>query len=197
MFKQVKPEHTTFIESKRKERDERREARLKEKSAITIQKNWRGFRDRTGVVKEFRLQFDATVTSGLGLTHHFVHFFCLFYQAIDLLRAIKYLSFKFSHENERQRFEFLVRHLMSTIETGKPGVSYLSLALRKATLVEWIHSTKWLFATILHYLSELDPCSPNGSKLLNVFLSFVLITTDYSRWTFHEASFKFNIETVL
>ncbi|KAF6777588.1 hypothetical protein AHF37_02724 [Paragonimus kellicotti] len=175
MFKQVKPEHTTFIESKRKERDERREARLKEKSAITIQKNWRGFRDRTGVVKEFRLQFDATVTSG---------------PAIDLLRAIKYLSFKFSHENERQRFEFLVRHLMSTIETGKPDVSYLSLALRKTTLVEWIHSTKWLFATILHYLSELDPCSPNGSKLLNVFLSFVLITTDYSRWTFHEEQLK-------
>ncbi|KAF8569129.1 hypothetical protein P879_05348 [Paragonimus westermani] len=167
MFKQVKPEHTTFIESKRKERDERREARLKEKSAIIIQKNWRGFRDRTGMVKEFRLQFDATITSG---------------SATDLLRAIKYLSFKFSPENERQRFEFLVRHLMSTIETGKPGVSYLSLALRKTTLVEWIHLTKWLFATILLYLSELD--------LLNVFLSFVLITTDYSRWTFHEEHLK-------
>ncbi|OON19529.1 HECT-domain protein [Opisthorchis viverrini] len=129
MFEKVHPEHTTFIETKRKERDERREARLREQAAICI-----------------------------------------------------------------QRFELLIRHIMSTIETAKPDISFLALALRKATLLDWISVTKWIFVYTLHYLSELDPCTPSGSRLLSLFLSFLLVVTDYSCWSFYDEKLKSSMQ---
>ncbi|VDP95636.1 unnamed protein product [Echinostoma caproni] len=74
----------------------------------------------------------------------------------DLLRAIKHLCFRFSPKDDQERFEVLVRRVMYSIESAKPETSYLALALRKATLVEWIRVTKWIFSTILHFLADLD-----------------------------------------
>ncbi|TGZ73457.1 hypothetical protein CRM22_001505 [Opisthorchis felineus] len=180
MFEKVHPEHTTFIETKRKERDERREARLREQAAICIQRNWRGFRDRKLVLHRFRTQFDQCLVPDSAV--------------VELLRAIKYLLFKFSPQHDKQRFELLIRHIMSTIETAKPDISFLALALRKATLLDWISVTKWIFVYTLHYLSELDPCTPSGSRLLSLFLSFLLVVTDYSCWSFYDEKLKSSMQ---
>ncbi|CAH8587147.1 unnamed protein product [Schistosoma haematobium] len=62
-------------------------------------------------------------------------------------------------------------------------VSYVSLALRKPTLVDWIITTKWLFSTVVEHMGSLDPSIPSDSKVLNIFLSFLLIHTNCCQWS--------------
>ncbi|CAH8602645.1 unnamed protein product [Schistosoma rodhaini] len=103
--------------------------------------------------------------------------------ATELLRYVKYLKFQYNSKLDYERFLVLIRYIVNSVDTGDFKVSYVSLALRKPTLVEWIITTKWLFSTVAEHMSSLDPSIPSDSKVLNLFLSFLLIHTNCCQWS--------------
>ncbi|CAH8569422.1 unnamed protein product [Schistosoma curassoni] len=177
MFKEVKPEVTDFIEQSRKQRNERRDAKARALSAVIIQKNWRSFVVRRNVIRGFRSEFDFKILEGnsVKLTQ--------LIPATELLRYVKYLKFHYNSKLDYERFLVLIRYIVNSVDTGDFKVSYVSLALRKPTLVDWIITTKWLFSTVVEHMGSLDPSIPSDSKVLNIFLSFLLIHTNCCQWS--------------
>ncbi|CAH8602665.1 unnamed protein product [Schistosoma rodhaini] len=98
-------------------------------------------------------------------------------------KYVKYLKFQYNSKLDYERFLVLIRYIVNSVDTGDFKVSYVSLALRKPTLVEWIITTKWLFSTVAEHMSSLDPSIPSDSKVLNLFLSFLLIHTNCCQWS--------------
>ncbi|CAH8551322.1 unnamed protein product [Heterobilharzia americana] len=176
MFSEVRSEVTAFVEQNRKQRDERRDAKVKTVSAIVIQKHWRSFIERKCFIKSLRSEFDSNFSGVTDLKPQ------QYIPAVQLLRYIKCLKFNYCSKSDFERLQLLIRYLVNSVETGDPKVSYVSLALRKTTLVDWIVTTKWLFSVAMGHMGNIDPSVPSDSKVLNIFLSFILIHTNCSQW---------------
>ncbi|KAH8871514.1 Ubiquitin-protein ligase E3B [Schistosoma japonicum] len=176
MFNEVKPEIADFIEESRKQRNERRDAKARSVSAVVIQKNWRSFLIRKKIIQRFRSEFDSKIFGRNECKP------TQFVPAIELLRYVKCLKFQYNPTSDYERFQVLIRYIVSSVETNDSKVSYISLALRKPTLVEWIVITKWLFTTVVQNMGSLDPSIPSDSKVLNIYLSFLLVHSNCCQW---------------
>ncbi|CAH8515939.1 unnamed protein product [Schistosoma turkestanicum] len=177
MFTEIKPEVTDFIEQSRKKRSERRDAKAKATSALVIQKNWRSFVVRRNVIRSLRSEFDLNIVVGSD------NKLAQLIPATELLRYTKYLKYQYNPKRDYERLLVLIRYILNSVETGDFKVSYVSLALRKYTLVDWINTTKWLFSTIVGHLGSLDPSIPSDSRIINIFLSFLLVHTNCCQWS--------------
>uniref|UniRef100_A0A0X3PWY0 HECT-type E3 ubiquitin transferase n=1 Tax=Schistocephalus solidus TaxID=70667 RepID=A0A0X3PWY0_SCHSO len=178
MFSDVKPEVRSFIEKQKHEREQRRSERQRERAAVTIQKNWRGYACRRRVHQECCLYVTQFLDSAKSSDDKQFNL----QPATILPQIILRLKYNFDANEDRMNFESFCRYLIHSLNSEDKELSYISLVLRRDFLIRWISNTRWILSTVVKYFKIINPSSASDSNFMNILLSLTLILTNSAQW---------------
>ncbi|XP_070571587.1 ubiquitin-protein ligase E3B-like [Ptychodera flava] len=172
-----------FLDKQKEARNERANLKHRDDASIKIQAAARGFLARKRVRHLLTNQLDAIIEPGIINKDASGGVKPKFSPAFDLYIAVKRFLFVFNEKKDKERFEKLCRYIVACMDAqGEPKVWYVSLALSKDYVLQWIQQLKFILWQCCRYMKTLKPESPNDGKVLTLYLHMLFTFTDTATW---------------
>lgn len=168
-----------FLDQTKIRRAGRMQEKQKDDAATKINSVARGFIARRHLHREIRkevgnlLQIPQDPDSEYKPT---------FRPALDVFKTVKKFLFIFKPEKDQQNFEYLCRYILATMNTDGVKHSYVSMAMNKVFVLDWIHQLKELLWTCCTLFRTLRPECAKDLKVITVCLSMLVTFTATSTW---------------
>ncbi|XP_069135904.1 ubiquitin-protein ligase E3B-like [Argopecten irradians] len=168
-----------FLEQTKAARAERAQEKERDKNAIILQAHIRGFLTR----RRFQKGLNTSVNDLLQIPENPEdEYKPKLLPALEAYRKIKQFFFIYSRENDKKKFEYLCRYLLSSMDTEQIKLCYVSVALMKPYVVEWIQQTKNIMWHSCSCLRTLRPENHTEMQSIMLHLRMLITFTSTSTW---------------
>ncbi|XP_052798070.1 ubiquitin-protein ligase E3B-like [Mya arenaria] len=172
-------QRSEFLEQTKAQREERAQEKMREKSALTIQCVYRGYKARRKLGDAIRLEIDQLMTKPETENGEYRPNFRPGVEVYKLLRGYLFLS---PHQPEIQSFEIVCRYLLASMDSDDIKVSYVSVSLLKEFVLPWIQQVKDILWRCVLVLKQLKPESYVDVRLMMVHLRMLVTFSHTSTW---------------
>ncbi|XP_076453206.1 ubiquitin-protein ligase E3B-like [Babylonia areolata] len=182
MFQRVDPkkEKEQFLEQAKALREERAERQQRENAAVTIQAYGRGFLERSRLKRQIREEADQLLRIPEGDAEHYAP---TLRPAVEVYTVTHRLLIIMDDRVDGQRFEYLCRYILASMDNENFKTCYASLAMTKTHVLSWIKQIKDLLWRCCSSLKTLKPENHSDLKTIMVYLRMLVTFTSTNNWT--------------
>lgn len=180
MFSKVDGQQkSSFLEQTKAQREERAQEKLRDKSALTIQSVYRGFKTRKTVRLEIQKELESLMTrpdtdDGDWIPN--------FRPALEVYKILKGFLFTYSETSSSQGLEIVCRYLLATMDSDNLKVSYVSVALLKDFVLLWIQQVKDILWKCVTCLKHIRPENHVEVRVMMIYLRMLITFTHTATW---------------
>ncbi|KAK3581963.1 hypothetical protein CHS0354_023434 [Potamilus streckersoni] len=179
MFGTVNKGKSQFLETRRAIREERAFEKDREEAACKIQAQYRGYRARLAIKKEIRSTVDEILKIPPSCEEDYI---ATLRPALEVYNIIKKFLFIYHEKDDQQRYEYLCRYLLASMDSDNVKLSYVFVALQKDQVLAWIQQIKDILWRCVSQLRVLKPENHQDQKRIMVCLRLLVAFTHTATW---------------
>ncbi|XP_021340570.1 ubiquitin-protein ligase E3B-like, partial [Mizuhopecten yessoensis] len=168
-----------FLEQTKAARAERAQGKERDKHATILQAHIRGFLTR----RRFQKGLQTSINELLQIPENPEdEYKPKLLPALEVYKKIRQFFYVYSQEPDKRKLEFLCRYLLSSMDTEQIKLCYVSVALMKPYVVEWILQAKNIMWQSCSCLRTLRPENHTEMQSIMLHLRLLITFTSTSTW---------------
>lgn len=168
-----------FLEQTKAAREERAFERKREDAVIKIQSLVRGHLCRIKLQTQIRQELDLLlqIPQAEDMEYNPKQ-----RPVIEIYKTLKKFLFVFNIKEDKKRYEHVCRYLLLSMEPDNIKTSYVSMALQKQHVLDWIQQLKNILWNCCICLKHLKPENHSENTAMTVHLRMLITFTSIGNW---------------
>ncbi|XP_041348845.1 ubiquitin-protein ligase E3B-like [Gigantopelta aegis] len=179
MFAKVDTQKNQFLDKAKAARAERAQETIRAQAAIKIQAVVRSYLCRQKYRRELRQEVDTFLQIPENKETEYKPDLIPGVEAFQKVKICLYLMKDSQYE---QKFEYLCRYLLASMDTDVTKMSYVCVALVKEHTLSWIQQLKDVLWKCCLWLKQLKPETYSEMKTISMYLRVLITFTSPSSW---------------
>ncbi|KAK2176480.1 hypothetical protein NP493_662g01045 [Ridgeia piscesae] len=179
MFGQAGAKKEEFLNQAKVAREQRAQVKSKEQGIVKIQALIRRYLVRCRLHRQICAEVDAMLQIPKDQEMEYKP---TLRPATEVFPVINQFLFLLRAKNDPQRYEYMCKYILLSMNADSVKNSYVSLALSKDHVLAWIQQLKAVLWHCCSYFKILKPELPRDMKMITVCLHMLIMFTSAAKW---------------